>query len=601
MILPPPPLGPLARFILEARYLQRDRSGKVVETPLDLFRRVARTVAAADHEPAVAEERFFEMLGGQEFMPNSPTLMNAGRAGGMFPGCFVLPVEDSLESVFDTKRLMARILAAGGGVGMSFGRLRPRGADTDGASIAAGPRAFLESFSSDIEIFAAGRKRRGAAMGILPVWHPDILDFVESKHALSERHRRVLAAVESRLDSDTAILLERRLAEIQLSNFNLSVAITDEFMEALGQHAEVDLRNPRTMRVVERLPARLVWERIVQEAWSSGEPGVFFIDTANARHPVSHLGLIEATNPCGEQPLLPYESCNLGSLNVAKYIHAEGASVDWDSLARGVEWAVRFLDDCIDASAYPDYRVEAITLRNRKIGLGVMGYADLLIELGIPYDSAEGTEMGARLMAFVNARARQASGRLAEIRGVFPNYRGSFWDQQGLPMRNACVTTIAPTGTVSLFAGCSPGLEPLFALVYRRLVAGVESQEVNPAFERVARERRFMSPGLLDRIAANGGSCRGVDGVPTDVQRVFATAFDVKPDWHVRTQAAFQASCDAAVSKTINLPADAPPDAVDLAFQLAWRLGCKGITVYRSRARLGQVLEVRSPERSDPA
>ncbi len=599
MTVPSPSLGPLALAILQKRYLLRDRSGKTIEAPLDLLGRVSRAVAQADHEPAAAEKRFFEMLARQEFMPNSPTLMNAGVAGGVLPGCFVLPLEDSLESVFDTKRVMSRILVAGGGVGMSFGRLRPRGENTDGTNIAAGPRAFLESLSSDIEIFSAGRKRRGAAMGLLPVSHPDILDFVEAKHSLSERNKSVLAGIVSHLDSDTAILLERRLTENQVPNFNLSVAVTDDFMEALEQGAEVDLTSPRTMRVVERLPARRIWERVVFEAWSSGEPGVFFIDRANVSHPVGHLGQIEATNPCGEQPLLPYESCILGSLNVAMFMHAGGSSVDWDRLACGVDWAVRFLDDCIDVSAYPDYRVEAITLRNRKIGLGIMGFADLLIALGIAYDSAEGTDMGARLMAFVNARARQASGRLAEIRGVFPNYPGSLWSRQALPMRNACVTAIAPTGTISLFAGCSPGFEPLFALIFRRHVAGVESQEVNPAFERLARERGFMSSALLEQILANGGSCRGVAGVPADVGRVFATAFDLAPDWHVRMQAAFQASCDAAVSKTINLPADATLEAVDHAFRLAWRLGCKGITAFRSGSRLGQVLEVRSPERSE--
>ncbi len=591
-----PTLGPLARRVLEARYLLRDRSGKLIETPLDLFRRVARHVAEQDEEPALAEARYFDLLARQEFMPNSPTLMNAGRPGGMLPGCFVLPLEDSLEAVFDTKRVMARILDAGGGVGMSLGRLRPKGDAAGRENLAAGPLDILASFSADIELFASSRRRRGAAMGMLPVWHPDIREFVTCKRVLLGRHRSLYASVASRLDGAAAADLERRLAEIQLPNFNLSVAVTDEFMAALAGDKPFDLRNPRTMRVVERVSAHRLWDLIVEHAWLTGDPGLFFVDRANRLHPLSQAGRIEATNPCGEQPLLPYESCNLGSLNAGRFLDARGPRLDWGRLARAIAWAVRFLDDCVDASAYPDFRFEAMALRNRKVGLGIMGLADLLVGLGIPYDSEEGVALGARLMAFVDDRAHEASSRLAERRGVFPNYELSRWKGQGRPMRNGCVTTVAPTGTVSLFADCSPGLEPIFALAYRRFYEETEIREIYPPFERAGRLRGFLTADLVERIMHNDGSCRGVEGVPEDVQRIFATAHDVAPEWHVRMQAAFQAHCDAAVSKTLNLPEQAPREAVGRAYQLAWELGCKGITVYRAGTRHGQVLSPAGPE-----
>lgn len=582
-----PILGPLASLILERHYLMRDRRGRVLESSLGLFGRVARAVAEPDEEPERAERRFLEMMIQQEFLPNSPTLMNAGLPEGMLSGCFVLPAEDSLDGLYDTKRLMAIISACGGGVGLGLGHLPPQ---EDRSGLTGGPIRWLESFSCELEIVSRGRRRHGAAMGILPIWHADILAFIDCKGALNAPNRRIHESLASQFSSDALEALDRVLVTGQIHNFNLSVAITDSFMAALQQDRDFALRNPRTMQTTRRLRARDLWECLVDRAWRSGEPGLFFVDRANAAHPLPRAGLIEATNPCGEQPLLPFESCNLGSLNVGKFYDPRQRAMDWERLGQAVDWAVRFLDNVIDANCFPDDRLRTLALRHRKIGLGVMGFADLLVKLEIPYDSDEGVATGAQLMAFLSDRSHQASQALAERRGVFPGFEGSLWQLQGRPMRNACTTTVAPTGTISLFANCSSGLEPIYALAYQRFQVGVEQPEVYAPFEAIARTRGLASPERMAELMAHGGSCRGLAGIPEEIQRVFATAHDIAPAWHVRMQAAFQAHCDAAVSKTVNLPASAPREEVDQAFRLAWELGCKGITVYREGARPGQVL-----------
>lgn len=588
-------LAPLARRVLARHYLRRDRSGVVVESPRELLQRVARAIALPDEDPELAESRFFDLMAQQAFLPNSPTLMNAGLPAGMLSGCFVLPLEDSLASIYETRGIMAQILASGGGVGLSFGRLH---ATEDAAGFAGGPVRWLESFACDLEVLAQGGRRRGAAMGMMPVWHADILEFIDAKNTLDEKNARLHNALAAHLEAQALGTLDEHLIVSQLTSFNLSVAITDSFMATLQADGLFDLRNPRTMRTTRQVKARELWGRLLGRAWKTGEPGIFFSDRANARHPLTNSGWIEATNPCGEQPLLPYESCNLGSINVAKFYDADRHAVAWERLGEAVDWAVRFLDNVIDANWYPHDRLRALAVRHRKVGLGVMGFADLLVRLGLSYDSEAGVAMGRDLMAFVNERAHAASEHLAGLRGVFPGYMGSRWERLGRPMRHACVTTVAPTGTISLFANCSAGLEPVYAIAYERAQAGTRQRAFYPPFAAAARERGFDSPDLAAAIVANGGSCRGVAGVPEDVQRLFATSRDIAPAWHVRMQAAFQDHCDAAVSKTVNLPAHATRGDVDTAFMLAWELGCKGITIYREGARPGEVFtSTRQPGR----
>ena len=553
--------------VLERRYLLRDDDGRLAETPEQMFRRVAKAVACIEArflggDAAEAEEAFFAAMSGLEFLPNSPTLMNAGTALGQLSACFVIPVEDSMDHIFEAVKSMALIHQSGGGTGFSFSRLRPKGdivKSTQG--IASGPVSFMRVFDTGTDVIKQGGKRRGANMGILRVDHPDILEFVEAKSG-----------------------------EGMLSNFNVSVAATDAFMDAVEQGQDYALVNPRSGKEVRRLSARHVFNLIATSAWKSGDPGLVFIDEVERSNPTPHLGPMEATNPCGELPLLPHESCNLGSVNLPRMLSDGG--MDWEKLRRTVRMGVRFLDDVIEANRYPLPEIEAITRGNRKIGLGVMGYADALVQLGIPYDSEEGLAFAGELMAFIQDEATKASEELARQRGLFPNFDRSVYDRDGGPrLRNATVTSIAPTGTISIIAGCSSGIEPLFALSYvRNVMEGVQLLEVNPFFERVARERGFYSQEMMSQVARTGGVGDLIDQVPADLRRLFVTDFDIAPEWHVRMQAAFQEHCDNAVSKTINLPHEATVEDVREAYLLAYRLKCKGITVFRYGSKSQQVL-----------
>jgi len=569
-------LTPNALAVLTRRYLKKDDQGRVVETPEEMFRRVARNVAQADlyydgrANMATAEDEFFRVLAGLEFLPNSPTLMNAGRPLQQLAACFVLPVADSLESIFDSVKNTALIHQSGGGTGFSFSRLRPRDdlvRTTGGA--ASGPVSFMRVFNMATDVIKQGGSRRGANMGILRVDHPDILEFISAKADNRE-----------------------------LANFNISVAVTEDFMAAVLADNDFPLIHPSSLKAVRTVKARQVFDLIVEMAWRTGDPGILFLDRINRDNPTPQIGDIESTNPCGEQPLLPYEPCNLGSINLSRMLRSEGggSTVDWDKLADTVRTSVRFLDNVIDMSRYPLDEIDGLAKGNRKIGLGVMGFADLLIRLGIPYDSGEALRIAERIMQFVREKGWEASEELARSRGVFPNYRGSRFDKAGGPkLRNATVTTVAPTGTLSIIAGCSSGIEPLFALSYVRHVLGdVELPEVYQPFLDTARERGFLTNDLLIAVTA-GNSIRLRDDVPEDIRRLFVTAFDIAPEWHVRMQAAFQRHTDNAVSKTINFPPQATVEDVRQAFLLAYREGVKGITIFRSGSRGAQVLTCADP------
>lgn len=564
-----------ARKVLERRYLQKDDEGYVLESVEGMFERVAGVVASAEEDLETGQsvsqwtESFYEMMASLEFLPNSPTLMNAGRELGQLSACFVLPVGDSLEEIFEAVKQAALIHKSGGGTGFSFSRLRPKASrvkTTQG--ISSGPVSFMTVFDAATDTIKQGGTRRGANMGILRVDHPDILEFISCKQTGNK-----------------------------LNNFNISVAITDEFMNQVRVGGDYDLVAPHTGRVEGSLPAREVFWRIVEGAWKNGDPGLVFIDRMNRDNPTPGVGEFESTNPCGEQPLLPFESCNLGSLNLSRFVNPQDRRVEWDHLALRVKQAIRFLDNVITKNNYPLPQIHEITNRNRKIGLGVMGFADYLIQRGIPYHSPQALDEAGRLMSFIQEKSKEASAGLAVERGPFPNFEDSLWARRGhRPLRNATTTTVAPTGTISIIAGCSSGIEPLFGICFwRNVMENDRLVEVHPAFKAWALEEGFYSEGLMRRIAA-GTRLRDLPEIPERIARVFITAHELHPEHHVRMQAAFQKHTDNAVSKTINFGHDATPSDVADAYLLAFDLGCKGITVYRDGSRQAQVLNLGGEE-----
>lgn len=554
-----------AQKVLKARYLLKDSDGNVIETPEEMFRRIARNIASAEkiykNDVARTEEEFYKLLASLRFLPNSPAIMNAGKASGQLAACFVLPLEDSMKSIFDTLKNAALILQSGGGTGFSFSKLRPKSdvvKSTGG--VASGPVSFMKIYNAATDVIKQGGARRGANMGILRVDHPDILEFIRLKRKSGE-----------------------------LTNFNISVTVPDVFMEAVKNDLSYDLVNPRSGAVTGRIKARDVFNEIVESAWLTGDPGLIFIDKINRSNPTPHIGRFESTNPCGEQPLLPFEACVLGSLNLAKYV-AE-MRVDYTSLGADVATAVRFLDNAIDANVYPLPEIEHMHKGNRKIGLGVMGWADMLILLGMPYDHRKSYELARKVMKFINQKAREASVNLALKRGVFPNFTGSIYDAPGMPrVRNATLTTIAPTGTLSIIAGCSSGIEPLFAIAYKRLILDTTLFEVHRIFVDTAMREGFYSEELMAKVHKKG-NLKGLKELSVKIRRLFRTALEISPENHLEMQSAFQEHTDNAVSKTINLPGKAKREAVANIYIRAYEMGLKGITIFRYGSKMGTMVK----------
>jgi ribonucleoside-diphosphate reductase alpha chain len=564
-------LTPQALFILEKRYLKKNENKEVIETPEEMFYRVADTIAKVDliYNPNAnideIREKFYEMMVSLEFLPNSPTLMNAGRPLGQLSACFVLPIEDSLISIFDGLKYAALIHQSGGGTGFSFSKLRPKGdiVRTTGG-IASGPISFMKVFDSATETIKQGGVRRGANMGILRIDHPDIIDFIKLKDE-----------------------------EGVLSNFNISVAVTDKFMEAVLNDEEYELINPRNKEILKRLRAKEVFNLIVKQAWKNGEPGIIFIDEINRKNPTPEIGEIESTNPCGEQPLLPFESCNLGSINLSKMVKEKDGEfeIDWNKLRETIYNAVHFLDNVIDANYYPLKEIEEITKANRKIGLGVMGFHDLLIKLKVPYNSQKARDIAEEIMKFIKDKAREKSSQIAEERGVFPNWEKSIYKKENIKLRNATLTTIAPTGSISIIANCSSGIEPIFALAYRRSVSLGEWFEIHPLFKEYLLKEGLYSEDLIQKVIEKG-SIQEIDEFPESAKKIFVTALDISPEDHILMQASFQKYVDNAVSKTVNLRNSATEEDVKKIFLLAYKLKLKGVTVYRDKSRITQVLKV---------
>ncbi|MDA2919281.1 adenosylcobalamin-dependent ribonucleoside-diphosphate reductase [Desulfobacterota bacterium AH_259_B03_O07] len=559
--------------VIESRYLRRDNERRLIETPEELFRRVANSIAKAellfDNKEGLSywEEEYFRILTSLDFLPNSPTLMNAGTPLGQLSACFVLPVDDTIEDIFGAVKDMAIVQKTGGGTGFSFSRLRPKASvvsSTGGES--SGPVSFMKIFDCATENIKQGGKRRGANMGVLRVDHPDIMEFITSK-----------------------------LEDGVLRNFNLSVGITDTFMDALKHDEEYELVNPSTKKVSGKLKAKYVFDTISESAWSCGDPGLLFLDAINKKHPLRELGEIEVTNPCGELPLLPFESCNLASINLSNMLYEDGGEVkiNWEKIKETLPKVIRFLDNVIEVNNFPLGQIEEITKNNRKIGLGVMGFSDVLIELGISYASMEAINLAERVMSFIYKEATMASMKLTEERGTFPNWEKSAHSEEGKKIRNATVTSIAPTGTISIIAGTSSSIEPIYAIAFRRshTLEDTEFIEFNPLFSKYIQKTGLSNDELIDNLL-KVGNLKNVEGLPEEIKKIFVTALEIPYEQHIRIQAAFQKYVDNSVSKTINIPEDSRVEDVRKAYLLSYELGCKGITIFRQGSKKEQVLEL---------